>query len=159
MLRRRCSVVVTCDDGADSGYQFDDLANLMRLARIDFGAEFTVLPPSVAVTEFQRAGLHLGPKALACFAASPNDLDKERGASAHCAIAYRVTYQEFQNEPTLLLVVKPRLTKDAPLDLIQYQATHAAFPQESTLDQFFDEAQWESYRKLGALNGDGLFAR
>ena len=27
--------------------------------------------------------------------------------------------------------------------------SHAPFPQQPTADQFFDEAQWESYRKLG----------
>ena len=27
----------------------------------------------------------------------------------------------------------------------------------TTFDQFFDEAQWESYRKLGAWTGDRLF--
>jgi hypothetical protein len=48
-----------------------------------------------------------------------------------------------------LLYIKPTLTGDEPADLIEYHKNHAAFPHESTLDQFFDEAQWESYRKLG----------
>ena len=26
---------------------------------------------------------------------------------------------------------------------------HPDFPQQPTADQFYDEAQWESYRKLG----------
>ncbi|MEP6935762.1 MAG: hypothetical protein ABI988_17785, partial [Nitrospirota bacterium] len=44
------------------------------------------------------------------------------------------------------------------LDILQYHAQHTEFPQETTLDQFFDEAQWESYRKLGTHIGDQLFA-
>jgi hypothetical protein len=30
-----------------------------------------------------------------------------------------------------------------------YKSAYPYFPQETTLDQFFDEAQWESHRKLG----------
>ncbi len=51
----------------------------------------------------------------------------------------------------MLVVVKPRLIHGAPGDLAEYASTSADFPQESTADQFFTEAQWESYRKLGFL--------
>jgi len=37
--------------------------------------------------------------------------------------------------------------KDA--DIREYNLRNPKFPQESTGDQFFDEAQFESYRKLG----------
>jgi hypothetical protein len=154
LLRRRCEVVVVCDDGADGDYQFEDLANLMRLARIDFGADFTLLEPTAAYSDFMAAGLPLSNKSD-CFAASPTQLNKTLEGT-QCALAYRISYRDF-DEATLLLVIKPRLTEDAPLDLLQYRATHDTFPQESTLDQFFDEAQWESYRKLGALSGDRVF--
>ena len=40
---------------------------------------------------------------------------------------------------------------------MQYQRTHPLFPQEPTSDQYFDEAQWESYRKLGEHVGTELF--
>lgn len=53
------------------------------------------------------------------------------------------------SDRTLLLIFKPALTGDEPLDVMYYHAQHPAFPHESTLDQFFDEAQWEAYRKLG----------
>jgi len=46
-------------------------------------------------------------------------------------------------------LMKPRLTGNGPADLIRYKADNAAFPQQSTFDQFFDEAQWESYYTLG----------
>ena len=41
---------------------------------------------------------------------------------------------------------------------ILVEAAHVrAFPQEPTTDQFFDEAQWESYRALGEHIGAQLF--
>ena len=48
-----------------------------------------------------------------------------------------------------LLYIKPVLTADKPVDDFNYAQTHTEFPHESTSDQWFDEAQFESYRKLG----------
>ena len=58
-----------------------------------------------------------------------------------------------------MLFIKPTLTGDEPLDVLEYRQQHRAFPQESTVDQFFDEAQWESYRALGEHIGAQLFRR
>jgi hypothetical protein len=48
---------------------------------------------------------------------------------------------------------------DEAADVVQYQRTRPLFPQEPTTDQYFDEAQWESYRKLGEHVGTELFTR
>jgi len=48
-----------------------------------------------------------------------------------------------------MLILKPALTGDEPMDVAYYHNLNPAFPHEPTLDQFFDEAQWEAYRKLG----------
>ena len=58
---------------------------------------------------------------------------------------------------SLLLLLKPTVCGDEPADVLNYHSAHDAFPQESTADQFFDEAQWESYRKLGELIAGALF--
>jgi hypothetical protein len=50
--------------------------------------------------------------------------------------------------------VKPTLVGDEPADVLNYHAQHASFPHESTADQFFDEAQWEAYRRLGEVIAD-----
>ena len=51
--------------------------------------------------------------------------------------------------PATLIYIKPRLTGIEPADLYNYKCTHPGFPHESTADQWFDESQFESYRKLG----------
>jgi GNAT superfamily N-acetyltransferase len=56
-----------------------------------------------------------------------------------------------------LLYFKPALTGEEPPDVVQYQARHPSFPHESTGDQFYDEAQWESYRRLGEHAGNVVF--
>jgi len=43
-----------------------------------------------------------------------------------------------------LLVVKPRLADDAPTELKRYPINNPDFPQQTTLGQFFDEAQWKA---------------
>jgi hypothetical protein len=56
-----------------------------------------------------------------------------------------------------LLYIKPSLMGHEPTDVLQYHRENAAFPHQTTGDQFFDEAQWESYRRLGEHIGRQLF--
>jgi hypothetical protein len=56
-----------------------------------------------------------------------------------------------------LIYLKPRLTGSEPADLLNYKCTHPGFPHESTADQWFDESQFESYRKLGHHIGKAVF--
>ncbi len=63
----------------------------------------------------------------------------------------------------MLVYLKPTVIGDEPVDVANYARTHAAFPHESTAEQWFDEAQFESYRMLGlqtvsALCGERQFA-
>ncbi|CAN7504196.1 hypothetical protein [Polaromonas sp. LjRoot131] len=159
LLRRRVGFIVCCDCGADPNYGFADLANLMRLARIDFGAEFECVRPA-DVPRFAPDAERLAPyfandEAELC---SPPGPEGKLSAVADdkCALLYRVQYAGSTDE-SILLVLKPRLIRSAPLDLFQYQARNPSFPQQTTFDQFFDEAQWESYRKLGVLIGSRIF--
>jgi hypothetical protein len=45
--------------------------------------------------------------------------------------------------------IKATLTGDESTDVLQYAQRHEEFPHEPTLDQFFSESQFESYRALG----------
>ncbi|HEY7291945.1 MAG TPA: patatin-like phospholipase family protein [Vicinamibacterales bacterium] len=147
LLRRRVPIIIVCDDGADPDYEFEDLGNLVRKARLDFGAEVRVLEPlndkfGVPADFRRKAARQGGP-----------------GLARHHVMAAQVLYPDGGHASTgdmrdgraqsLLIIVKPALTGDEPWDVLQYAAAHPAFPQEPTSDQFFDEAQWESYRKLG----------
>ncbi len=156
LLRRRVGFIVCCDCGADPNYTYEDSANLMRLARIDFGAEFELISPEKAPVLAARAA-EIG----RYFAGDEDELaEKPQGKNNQCALLYRVTFASNDtNQPTecFVLMLKPRLILDAPLDLFEYQTKNPDFPQQTTFDQFFDEAQWESYRKLGAMIGSRIF--
>jgi hypothetical protein len=81
--------------------------------------------------------------------------DAPAGDDRAVAALARLKYRDAP--PGTLLLIKPRLTGDGPADLIRYKAVNSNFPQQSTLDQFFDEAQWESYYHLGRLIGQAVF--
>ena len=177
LLRRRVPLILLCDDGADPEYGFEDMANLVRKARIDFGADMRFLDRREAGGVWGAIS-DLRPKkptraAGSDSAPAPADLGA-RLARAHVAVAL-VEYNDAQavdakgrRPRSIILIVKPTVTGDEPLDVLQYAASHDTFPQEPTADQFFDEAQWESYRQLGEhigyelLNGldlDALYTR
>ena len=144
---REVSVIVASDNGCDPEYRFADLATLFRLARIDFRAQFTLVSDFDSMSGLDRI-----------FGRDDEFAQDVEAASSKCALLYRVTYSEGKGRPRWLIVVKPRVVASAPLDVWEYKQGHPEFPQESTTDQFFDEAQWESYRKLGLEIGRLVFA-
>ena len=74
------------------------------------------------------------------------EVDRSRVSRAHAALAKVSTRNGHES---WLVVVKATLMGDEPEDVCRYHRAHPEFPQETTNDQFFDEAQWESYRRLG----------
>jgi hypothetical protein len=55
-----------------------------------------------------------------------------------------------------LIYIKAGITGEEPPDIHQYSLTHKDFPHETTANQFFNEAQFESYRHLGSFIVDTL---
>jgi hypothetical protein len=48
-----------------------------------------------------------------------------------------------------IIYIKASLNGNEPPDVKQYAVSSPPFPHQPTSDQFFDEAQFESYRRLG----------
>ena len=163
LLRRRLPVILLSDNGGDEDYTFADLGNLVRKARIDFDAEIRFLEEAelnelLTPSMRQIIGTPAELQRRVGDAATRKDDGLEGNAYSRChAIIARVYYDRAMRPGGVLIVVKPSLAGDEPIDLLQYHSEHPTFPQETTLDQFFDEAQWESYRKLGSHIGDKLF--
>jgi hypothetical protein len=166
LLRRERQVaqVFCCDAGADPKYQFDDLANLIRLARIDLRVEITVQTEfSGALAGVFGAPQDFGPRTPATPppAAPPSGTGPAAApAPTPCALLLWARHFEHEDRPsTQIIVIKPRVTRDVPVDICQYADVQPTFPQQTTADQFFDEAQWESYRALGYHLGGKVFTR
>ena len=127
LVRRRCSVILASDAGADPKYAFDDLAEAMRKCYTDFGVDIQFLS-NTNVDDIR-----------------PGPTDKL--SARHYAIA-NIIYPG-ETTPGKLIYWKSSLTANMPADIMHYRRTHKSFPHETTADQFFDESQFESYRHLG----------
>jgi hypothetical protein len=131
----------------------------VRRVRIDFGAQLEFLDAD-ALRGF-LGGLDPGELGLGTLDAlqargngNPGEGDLRYG-DTHAALAC-IHYPETE-VTSMLVLVKPTLSRDLPVDVQRYAKVREQFPQESTGDQFFSEAQWESYRKLGESIGLKLF--
>ena len=161
LIRRRVPLIVIVDAEADPDYRFEGLGNFVRKARVDFGAEIEFVAPEKLADAEVVANSRLGSLemlrrgAQGTEPASPSPSPRSR---AHAALAI-VRYLDGATPDSLLVYVKPTILGDEPVDIHNYHAENPDFPQQTTADQFFDEAQWESYRKLGRLVGERVFEK
>ena len=127
LLQRRCKLIIACDAECDPALAFGSFTEALRHAYIDLGInidiDLTMLRP-----------------------------DRETGLSrGHCAVGLiRYPPNSQGVRPVGYLVyLKNSLTGDEPEPVLNYKSNNPTFPHESTADQFFDDAQFESYRALG----------
>ena len=126
MVARRCGVIVVSDAGCDPEYTFADLSNAVRRIRIDMG-----IPIEFDDLDMTRAGQGI--------------------SNPHGALG-RIRYRAVDGEGVddgWLLYVKATLSGDESVDVRNFAALDPSFPHDSTSQQFFDEARFESYRALG----------
>ncbi len=160
LLKRELDFIVLSDASCDGAYAFADIENLVRKARIDFGAEIDFYTREEASRLFSLAGTDLT-------VLSPEDMTDNH--SCRGVLLARIRYRERPGPRRAdgreapagrpegsLLVVKPNLHDALDVDLLAYAQRHPGFPHESTGDQSFDEAQWESYHRLGEDFGRAL---
>jgi hypothetical protein len=129
LLQRRCKVIIACDAEADPQMAFGSFTEALRHAYIDMNIDvdidLTMLRPDPATGR----------------------------SRSHCAVG-RIRYPTGPDQPPAperawLIYLKNSLIGDEPEPMKNYKIAHADFPHETTVDQFFDDAQFESYRALG----------
>lgn len=86
------------------------------------------------------------------------DFKPTEKADRRCALLLNVYKKDcLRDLQSRTLVLKPRVIAGLPSDVCNYAKKNPTFPNESTADQFFNEAQFESYRQLGLNIGQMLF--
>jgi predicted acylesterase/phospholipase RssA len=125
MIRRRCRYILVVDADADEKFDFEDLARSVRFAAIDLDAKL----------EF--ASIKMKPA-------------REAEETSSTFAIGKITYAESPADPSWLIYLKPTyFYETVPIDVRSYGAANSTFPHETTLDQWFGESQFESYRRLG----------
>jgi hypothetical protein len=154
LIRRRVPFIIFCDNGEDEERHFADLGNLVRKARTDFDADVRFLEGSDldAVLDGQQRKVigslrEMGFGEVASGVPAASCSEAAAKPTKYAALA-RVSYSD-PDAVSLLLMLRPAVLGTEPADVLNYHADNPAFPDQSTLNQFFGEAQWEAYRRLG----------
>ena len=130
LVRRKCKLIIAVDAGQDGNYTFEDLGNAIRKCQVDLNTTIDIDVKDIHPTVQSLYG-------------------DFKHAKKHYAIG-EIIYDKANPENNgLLIYIKNSLDGREPADLINFKLQAAAFPHHSTVDQFFDESQFESYRCLG----------
>ena len=143
LIERGCRYIVLVDNGADPEACFADVGEAIRRCRIDFRAEIVLdtrvfhPPDNAAVTVHVVCG-------------------RIRYDAGHLR---RLGWKNVSGPQAIgrLVWIKPIVLPADSGDVRQYKLENREFPQQSTADQWYDESQFESYRKLGELSGRAAF--
>lgn len=138
LLRRRCKYIICVDGESDPDFTFGGLMTLTRHAQIDFGIRI----------ESSLNALKPDPKT-----------NFSHVHYAFCRVHYPDEGAGRPEATGLLLYLKLSVTGNEPELIKRYRINHPEFPHQSTLDQFFDEEQFEAYHQLGVHIAEGLFSR
>jgi len=135
MVLRRCRFIVVSDATTDPDYSFESLAMSIRQIRVDLGVpiEIPELAVGVPSQNLKNKYCAIGKIRYSCVDRDPADKDKDDG-----------------DYDGILIFIKPSLIGQEPRDVINYWQSRSTFPQEMITDQWFSEAQFESYRALGS---------
>jgi hypothetical protein len=126
LIRRKCKYIIASDGDADTAVSFGDLGNAIRKCRSDFGVEISL--DVAAMRPDTNTGFATAHGVVGTIRYPGPDTEENRG---------------------YILYIKPSITPDLPRDVLAYRDSHRPFPYQTTADQWFDESQFESYRKLG----------
>ena len=144
LFRRRCRYIVAVSSDTLGNSGKDTMGNLgtaLRMARVDFGVEVEI--PSLKPLMRNPEDGHI----LSYFTVG--------------TIRYPGTAagDEAPVLGTFVLIKTGLVEESLTADLIQYLSGNPSFPYDSTLDQQYDQPQFESYRHLGYLAARAMCAK
>lgn len=120
LVRRKCKTIIASDAAADPNYNFKDLAKLTEMIRVDFGAQLIIDTSAII----------------------PDENGISESAHAIGEIIYNCGMK------ATFIYIKSSIIDHVSADVLGYKKQNPSFPNQSTIDQFFDEFQFEAYREL-----------
>jgi hypothetical protein len=145
LIRRRCRFIVAVDSGADPKFN-ENMGRLIRLVRIDFGVQIDIdskdvcpVADSLCKSHVVFGKIHYGP------VGAPTQAEDKLASEG----VGPDTNADCSDNEGIIIWIKAAMTGDEPADVLNHAAMNPTFPYETTVDQFFSESQFESYRMLG----------
>lgn len=140
LIRRKCNLIILADGGEDHKFNFDDLANAIEKARVDFGTKIRFMDEDKVDSILPGS--------------SGEGLFEKKYEISKRGYAFADIYYSGDTKPSGKLVyVKLSVIEGLGTDVYSYKGVNPQFPHESTADQFFNEKQFEAYRELGYYVG------
>jgi hypothetical protein len=144
-VRRRCRFIIAVDAGCDPEFSFADLGNAMRKIHIDLGVTIRF----VNLEQLKKRTLDGSVLTGVDYCAI--GLIDYTGADGRHAAPSPAPKDGF------ILYLKAGYHGTEGGAIRSYANAHPEFPHETTLDQWFSESQFESYRALGFEIADRIF--
>ncbi|WP_298877443.1 hypothetical protein, partial [uncultured Bradyrhizobium sp.] len=139
LIRRRCDVVIVLDSEEDPSTAMSALASVCQRVREDFGVLVKIEGEADAIAPAGDMGYPAGAKfAKKSYFVASIDYPAEQRSGI-----------EDQAKTGTFVYLKSGMIKQLSFSTKGYKAKFPEFPNQSTVDQFFDSAQFEAYRDLG----------
>jgi hypothetical protein len=142
LFQRRCKLIFAGDASQDPKAHCNDLFRVIHYVSVDLGIDVNINVDGLKPRE-------------------NDDEDRKAGWSKHHCAVGEITYPQVMNEDGTekypeekgwLLYFKPSITAKDRGEIKHYWETHKNdFPHPNTVDQFFDEIQFDIQRLLGAF--------
>lgn len=139
MVLRRCRFIVVSDASTDPQYGFQSLALAIRQIRVDLGVPI----------EMEKMAFGNMPK-------ESNNYCAVGTIQYSCVDNLAGDKRDNKEFDGTLIYLKPSLMGAEPRDVLNYHSECNNFPEETVADQWFSEAQFESYRILGSHMIDNI---
>jgi hypothetical protein len=133
-VRRRCRFIVVIDAGCVATFAFEDLGNAVRKIYIDLGIRIKF--DDLEELRNRPTKDDGAAEDIPYYAIGTIDYNHADGCEAGCGDG-------------CVVYIKPAYHGTEGAAIRSYATAHDAFPHETTVDQWFTESQFESYRSLG----------
>ncbi len=165
LIEEDCRFILAVDNSEDPDFDFGDLEILIRTARTDIGYEVHVARKQDSLAHF---GLHKNADLARSFLNVTDNWRKAAREEGQPGYALHLIARKIvpggvngldEASRVDIIWLKPRIFEGLSSDIATYAKMNPPFPHQPVFDQSFDEAQWESYRRMGFEMARRLFER
>ncbi len=147
LVRRRCRYIVVCDAEEDPDQSFGGMGGAITKCRADFGAEIDLDLRPLRLDD--KTGYSQTHCVVGTIRYPPPPEDREERVEDSGTECDCMEDGAGDCYTGVIVYLKSSLVGDEPPDLLTYKLAHPSFPQDSTMNQWFTETQFEAYRRLG----------
>lgn len=146
LIQRKCRNIVVADFEEDKTFSFASFNQAVYLSKAVYNADIHIKLSDLMPEKDEKTGMFMS--AASVTRGEITYSDGSKGSIVYMKSAVNLLKEMSENEASTNSV--PGFSDEpAPVFVLNYFKTNPDFPHQSTVDQYFDEAQFEAYRMLG----------